>query len=86
MLEVNGIVKMIINAGNASSNVSQSICFTALIIKLPTMIKAGAVIAATLERDETSGPKNAAMMKRIATVTDVNPVRPPTATPEDDSM
>ena len=44
------------------------------------------VIAATLETDETNGPKNAAMMNNTATVTEVKPVRPPAATPEDDSM
>ena len=85
MLDVSGIVKIIRNAGNASSNESQSISFTTLIIKLPTIIKAGAVIAATPDKVLTKGPKNAATINRTPTVNVVRPVRPPTATPDEDS-
>ena len=68
MLEVSGIVRITKNAGNASSNESQSISLTAPIIRLPTMIKAGAVIAETPDNVLTSGPKNAATMNRMETV------------------
>src|SRR3954462_9651356 len=74
-----------INAGKASSIVSHLIFFTELIIKLPTMMSAGEVIAATSESALTSGLKKEEMINRIATVNVVKPVRPPTATPEEDS-
>lgn len=86
MLDVSGIVRITRKAGNASSKESQSISLTVPIIKLPTMINAGAVIADTPDNVLTSGPKNAATRKRIETVSEVKPVRPPTATPDEDSI
>ena len=86
ILDVNGIDKMTKKAGNASSMPFQSMSFTALIIKLPTIINAGDVMAATPEIDVTNGLKNDAMINSTPTVTDVKPVRPPAATPDDDSM
>lgn len=85
ILDVSGIVKMIKNAGNDSSNDSHSISFTTPIIKLPTIINAGAVIADTPDNALTNGPKKAASINKIATVKVVSPERPPTATPDDDS-
>src|SRR5699024_5604782 len=55
------------------------------IIKLPTMINAGAVIADNEEIAATIGEKNNVMINKIATTNVVSPVLPPTATPEDDS-
>ena len=86
ILDVNGIVKMTKKAGNASSMPFQLISFTALIIKLPTIINAGDVMAETPEIDVTNGLKNEAMINSTPTVTDVKPVRPPAATPDVDSM
>ena len=85
ILDVNGIVKMTKKAGNASSMPFHSMSFTALIIKLPTIITAGEVIAATFDKEVTNGPKNEAIINSTATVNDVKPVRPPTATPAEDS-
>lgn len=45
ILEVSGIVKMIANAGNASSKIFQFTLASPSIMKHPTMIKTGAVIA-----------------------------------------
>ena len=86
MLEVSGMLKIMRNAGNASSISFHLILATAPIIKLPTIINAGAVIEDKPEIALTSGPKNAAMINRIATVTVVSPVLPPAATPADDSI
>ena len=85
ILEVIGIAKITRNAGNASSKLSHFIPFTAPIIKLPTIIKAGEVIAAAPDNEATNGPKSEEIINKIATVTDVKPVRPPAATPDDDS-
>ena len=85
ILDVKGIVKIIKKAGKASSNESQSISLTTPIIKLPTIISAGAVMAETPDNALTKGPKKAASINKIATVNVVSPERPPTATPDDDS-
>lgn len=86
ILEVSGIVKIIKKAGKASSN-SPHLTLTKLpIIKLPTIMSAGEVMAAMPETALTSGLKNAATIKRIPTVKEVSPVRPPAATPLEDSM
>ena len=80
ILEVSGIANITKKAGKASSNLSQVIPFTAPIIKLPTTIKAGEVMADTSESVATSGPKNDETMNKIPTVNEVNPVRPPATT------
>lgn len=85
MLDVKGMLKITRKAGKASSSSFHSILATDSIIKLPTMIKAGDVIAAIPETAPTRGLKKAATMNRMPTVSVVNPVRPPAATPEDDS-
>jgi hypothetical protein len=73
-------------AGKASSNSLQLILAILPIIKLPTIIKAGAVMAAIPDTALTSGPKKADSKNKTATVTEVQPVRPPAATPEVDSI
>src|SRR5690606_831253 len=71
------------NAGTAISKRSHSISFNDFAINTPTMINAGAVTCGvTIAK---SGEKNNAKMKNPAVTIDANPVRPPTATPEDDS-
>ena len=79
MLYENGIVMIVIKAGMPSERSVNSIFAAALIIIKPTMIRAGADAA-----DGTSkkrGLKKSAMKKMRAVVTDVSPVRPPSATP-----
>ena len=58
ILDVRGMLKITKNAGNASSNASQSMWRTEPIIRLPTIINDGAVIADTPETALTNGPKN----------------------------
>ncbi|SFE96687.1 hypothetical protein SAMN05428981_11147 [Bacillus sp. OV194] len=77
MLEVSGMLTITRNAGKASSKSFQSISDILLIIKLPTMIKLGAVIAGTEDTALTSGLKNAVIKNKTTTVTPVNPVFPP---------
>ena len=86
MLDVSGMLKIIIKAGKASSIVPHLMCETLAIIKLPTIISAGAVIADKPETALTNGPKNMESKNKIPTVSEVRPVRPPAATPEDDSI
>lgn len=57
ILDVNGIPTKIKNAGNASSNSFQLISRMLCAIKLPTIIKEGAVIAATLDKEAITGAK-----------------------------
>lgn len=85
MLEVRGIVKIIANAGNASSNIFQLTLAKPSIIKQPTIIKTGAVIAETEEMAEINGEKKIDAANKIATTVAVKPVRPPAATPVLDS-
>src|SRR5690625_6033834 len=54
-------------------------------MKQPTIIKIGAVIAGKSAVAWTTGKKNIDKPNNIATTTEVNPVLPPAATPEDDS-
>ena len=85
MLDVSGIVKMIANAGNASSNVFQLTFAKPSIMKQPTIIKTGAVIAATDDMADINGEKKIDAANKIATTVAVKPVRPPAATPVLDS-
>src|SRR5690625_4869345 len=85
MLDVNGIVKIIAKAGNASSNVFQSILASPSIMKQPTIIRTGAVIAGRSALLPIIGVKKIDTANNIATTSDVSPVLPPAATPEDDS-
>lgn len=85
MLDVNGIVTITKNAGKASSKSSQLMSEILLIIKHPTMIKLGAVIAATSDKEPIKGLKNAVIKNKIATVKAVRPVFPPAPTPAEDS-
>ena len=85
MLDVSGIIKMIAKAGKASSNIFHWTFDNPSIIKQPTMIKTGAVMADTDEMAEMSGEKNIDSANRMAVTMAVNPVRPPAATPVLDS-
>lgn len=85
MLDVNGMATMTKKAGNDSSKCVQSISLMLLIIILPTMIKLGAVIAATFETAPISGLKKAVIKNRMATTNAVKPVLPPAPTPAEDS-
>lgn len=86
MLEVSGIVNKMAKAGKASSNVFQSIRANPPIMKQPTIMRTGAVIAGNDEMAETTGEKKIANKNKPATTSDVKPVRPPAATPEEDSI
>src|SRR5699024_3644707 len=85
ILEVSGMVKIIAKAGKDSSNVFQSIRASPSIIKQPTMISTGAVIAGTSAIAPTIGVKKIDNANRPATTMEVKPVRPPAVTPEVDS-
>lgn len=85
MLEVSGIVNMIANAGKASSNVFQSTFARPSIIKQPTIINTGAVMAETEEMAAINGEKKMERANKMATTVAVKPVRPPAATPVLDS-
>lgn len=80
---VNGIAAIVINAGIATVKSSQFIFFTAVDINIPTMIRAGAVADEGTNRN--SGLKNRDIRKKHPVMTDVSPVRPPAATPAEDS-
>jgi hypothetical protein len=86
MLDVSGMLKTVKKAGKASSSSFHRIFAMLPIIRLPTMINAGAVIADIPETVLTRGPKKADKMNKMATVREVKPVRPPAATPDDDSI
>ncbi len=49
------------------------------------MTRTGDVMAETADTEATKGEKNEAIINRTATVKAVKPVRPPAATPADDS-
>ena len=85
ILDVKGIAKMTRKAGNASSSSFQRIFDTAPIIRLPTIIRAGDVIADTSDKTLTSGLKNMETANITAIVSAVRPVLPPAATPAEDS-
>ena len=81
---VNGIM-IIARKPPSTSAISPSndIFLTVLIIKSPTQTRAGVVANDGIARK--IGEKNSATMKRMAVVNAVIPVRPPAATPADDS-
>ena len=84
MLNVSGIVIMVRNAGMAISGSCHSISLTTAIIRLPTMISAGAVAAAGIA--PTSGATNSAARNSTPVTIAVTPLRPPAATPAALSM
>ncbi len=86
ILDVKGILKIMTKAGKASSKVFQSIRASPSIIKHPTIIKTGAVIAGNEEIAEITGEKNIEIKNKTATTRAVNPVLPPAAVPVVDSM
>jgi len=86
MLEVRGIMRIMANAGNASSNWFHIIFARPSIMKQPTIINIGAVMAGSMEIAEINGEKTIEIKNNPATTTAVNPVLPPAATPDDDSM
>ena len=81
--EVNGIISMVKKAGTATSNRPQSIWPSDETIKIPTMIKAGAVTA--FVTTTKSGRKNKDNKKHIPVTIDAKPDRAPAPTPADDS-
>src|SRR5699024_12524410 len=85
ILDVKGIVRIIAKAGNASSKVLQSMRDSPSIMKLPTIISTGAVIAGTFAIALIIGVKKMESANKPATTIEVNPVLPPAATPEVDS-
>ena len=66
-------------AGMAWEKSSQAISLNEEVIITPTITKAGAVAA--LGMIPATGAKKHASRNRIATVTEVKPVRPPSETP-----
>lgn len=85
MLDVRGMDNIMMKAGKASSNEPQLTLASPSIMKHPTMIKTGAVIAGSPDTAPTIGEKNIDNRNRAATTSVVSPVRPPAATPEEDS-
>ena len=79
----NGITIIVINAGIPSVKSWKSIEEIDCIIKNPTKISAGAVAA--LGINANNGVKNRASRNIIAVTTEERPVRPPAATPDEDS-
>src|SRR5690625_2462083 len=85
IIEESGIDSIIAKAGNASSKVLQSMSANPSIIKQPTIINTGAVIAGTSAITLIMGEKKIESANRPATTIAVSPVLPPAATPEVDS-
>ena len=77
ILCVSGVRMIIRKAGNVSSRSFQLILLITLIMKYPTIISAGEVIAGIPDITLTIGVKNNVS---ASTVTAVNPVLPPAAT------
>ena len=85
MLNVSGIVIIVRNAGTATSGSSHcDLAHQLAIIRLPTMISAGAVAAAGIA--PTTGATNSATTNSSPVTIAVTPVRPPAATPAALSM
>src|SRR5699024_9307464 len=80
ILYVSGIAIIVKKEGTAISNLSHSISFKAVDMSTPTIISAGAVTSSVTTCNK--GEKNSASKKKPAVTTEVNPVRPPTPTPE----
>src|SRR5699024_12619863 len=83
ILELNEISTIKKTEGTAISNLSHSICLSAVDINTPTIIKAEAVTCAVTTL--SNGEKNNSKIKNNAANTAVNPVLPPTPTPVVDS-
>ncbi|SIC67474.1 Uncharacterised protein [Mycobacteroides abscessus subsp. abscessus] len=81
---MSGIIRIVTKAGMAISSLVQSISRTSDAIRAPTMIRAGEVTSAVMT--PSSGEKNKAMAKHPEMMTEVNPVLPPAAIPELDSI
>src|SRR5690554_8177741 len=80
ILNANGIITIVRNAGSASDISSKLILTTEVIINKPTSIKAGAVAdAGTIKK---MGARKSARANIIAVERAVKPVLPPTATPD----
>ena len=71
-------------AGRATSMSSQSMFLTCIIMRKPTMTRAGA--AASDGTIAKSGARNVASRKSTPVTTDARPVRAPSSTPAADSM
>ncbi|CAB4694181.1 unannotated protein [freshwater metagenome] len=75
---------MVRKAGIAIPKSSQSIDLICVIIKKPTITRAG--VAASYGITATSGAKNVVSRKQIPVTTDAKPVRAPSPTPDADSI
>ena len=80
---VNGVRKIVRNAGITSDISSQGISFTSANIIAPTITSVGVVAKAGIALN--TGMKNTDSANNPATTKAVNPVRPPWATPATDS-
>src|SRR5690625_2422862 len=83
MLYVSGMAMIVKKEGTAISKRSHSIFFRAVDIRIPTIIKAGAVTSTVITA--SNGEKNNASKKKPAVTMEAKPVRPPTPTPAVDS-
>src|SRR5690625_4611285 len=86
ILDVNGMAIIVIKAGNASSNDFQSTLAKPCIMKDPTIMSTGEVIAGIPATVLIMGVKKIDKAKSAETTSVVSPVRPPAATPETDSI
>ena len=80
---MNGMAKMAIKAGMASTRFSHSIFTTCCIIRNPTTTRAGAVAKDGIARK--TGERNRAIRKSPPATIEVSPVLPPSAMPDEDS-
>ena len=91
-LKANGIITSVRNAGTASVKSSHSMVAIPLIMRLPTMIKAGAIAGFNPASPTgaptilTSGSKKSAPNISSPVTMVVSPVRPPAAMPDELSM
>ena len=83
---VNGIPIIVTNAGKASVISDQSILAILSIINDPIIINAGDVIAGTEAKLLANGNKKIEITTKKLVVNAVSPVRPPFATPAEDSI
>ena len=74
---------IVMKAGIPSVGSSNLMSTTDFIIRYPTKIKAGAVAADGMRKN--NGLRKSETRKRIPVVTEARPVRAPAATPEEDS-
>ncbi len=82
-LKVSGIMMIVTNEGIITARLLQLILLISVAINAPTIMSAGAVTSGVMT--DRIGEKSIATPKHAAMITEVKPVRPPTAMPADDS-